>query len=1004
MSVVFTDVTGSTALAESLDPESMRRVMSRYFDAMSTVIERHGGAVEKFIGDAIMAVFGILQLHEDDALRAVRTAAAMRERLAGLNDELARDHGVRIETRTGVNTGEVVAGDPQAGQLLVTGDTVNVAARLQQSANPGEILLGAETHWLVKDVVRVQPLAPLDLKGKSEPVAAYRLLEVLKDAPAIARRFDTPFLGRGRELGILREQLAACARERNCRLVTVLGAPGIGKSRLVWELIAGRGEAGFVVGRCLPYGEGVTYWPLVEIVKQIAGDDARAVATLVDEDGDIVAGRIADAVGQSEGSATPEETFWAVRKLLESLARERPLVVMLDDLEWAEPTFLDLIEYVLGFSSGASILLLAVARPELLERRPSWTSPRRNSTSLVLEPLSERESGSLVDRLVGGDDLPEELRVRILDAAEGNPLFVEQMLAMGAESDLTEIRVPPTMQALLAARIDRLDPNERTIIERASFEGRRFHRSAVVDLAPPQLRPTVSTHLLALVRKGFIRPDRAEFTDDDAFRYLHNLIRDAAYAGIPKELRSDLHERFANWLERKAGSRSREYEEILGYHFEQAYRYRAELGPLDGRARELGRRAGELLGDAGDRAVARLDMTAATSLLDRALAVLPAGHPRENELRLALGDALIETGDLARGNDMLKEVAANAVAEGDSTNEWRARVRLAWAQQIAGELPAEDAIGLAEQAVSVLTPLGDDAGLAAAWQLAAQGQNALSNMQEVHRGMERALDHARRAHNVRLETESLFWIGLAVFFGDAAVTEALQICHALDESAQTPLQRAHAKFWLAAVRGLAGDDMVGVRRELEGARKMYRELGLETIWAGTAIACGYVELHAGDPAIAERILRESDAALRPTGVDAYRCTVLADLGEALIAQGRYAEADLVTAECATITPPGDVLTLAILASVKGRLAAHRGALVDAESAAQDALSQLERTPAASYVVKGDALMALAEIERLAHGPAKARANAQRALELYERKGVVPAMERTRQYVAALQTT
>ena len=395
VTVVFTDVTGSTALGESLDPEPLRRVLTRYFDSMQDVIERHGGVVEKFIGDAVMAVFGIPQLHEDDALRAVKAASAMRERLVTLNMELASDHGVRIETRTGVNTGEVVAGDPTSGQRLITGDAVNLAARLEQAAAPGEIVIGATTHRLVRDGVLVEALEPLDLKGKSAKVQAFRLLEVLPDAAAITRRGDSPFVGRASELMILRDQFADCVAERSCRLVTVLGAPGIGKSRLIGEFIEGRGDAGYVVGHCLAYGDGITYWPLVEIVKQIAGGDARSVAALVPEDGALVAEGIAAAVGQSEGATSPEETFWAVRKLLEALARDRPLIVVLEDFDWAEPTFLDLVEYVLGFAS-APILVLAVARPDLLERRPSWSAPRPHSTLLVLEPLARERVGIAV--------------------------------------------------------------------------------------------------------------------------------------------------------------------------------------------------------------------------------------------------------------------------------------------------------------------------------------------------------------------------------------------------------------------------------------------------------------------------------------------------------------------------------------------------------------------------------------------------------------------------------
>jgi class 3 adenylate cyclase/tetratricopeptide (TPR) repeat protein len=1000
VTVVFTDVTGSTALGESLDPESLRRVLTKYFDSMQHVIERHGGVVEKFIGDAVMAVFGIPQLHEDDALRAVKAASAMREQLATLNHELTRDHGVRIQTRTGVNTGEVVAGDPGAGQRLITGDAVNVAARLEQVASPGEIVLGATTHRLVREVVRVEALEALELKGKSAKVAAFRLLEVLPDASAIARRSDSPFVGREPELKLLRDQFADCVAERACRLVTVLGAPGIGKSRLIGELVAGRGEARFVVGHCLPYGDGITYWPLVEIVKQIAGGEARSLATFVPEDSELVARGIAAAVGQSDGATSPEETFWAVRKLLEALARNRPLIVVLEDCEWAEPTFLDLIEYVLGFAS-APILLVAVARPDLLERRPSWTTPRPNTTLVVLNPLAQNESESLFDHLLEGADVAPELRMRILEAAEGNPLFVEQMLAMSAESDLVESRIPATIQALLAARIDRLGPDERAIAERASVEGRLFHSGGVVALAPAQLRNGVSANLLSLVRKDLIQPYQAEFPGEDAFWFRHNLIRDAAYAGIPKELRSELHERFANWLEHKVGDRSREYEEILGYHFEQAYRYRRELGPIESRASELGRRAGELLGGAGERAASRLDVTAAVTLLDRALAVLPQGHRLHSALQLALCDALGEVGELERGALMLTQVAAHADVSNDTTIAVRARVQLALMQQRTNTLSTDDAVRLVDEAVAALTPIGDDAGLAIAWQLAGQVQNTLGDMEGLRAATQRALAHARRAGNVRLETESIFWIGLSTFFSARPVSQSMSICTELVDGAQTPLQRTHARFWLAALQGVAGE-LQGARLGLDGARQTYRELGLEVLRASTATACAEVELHGGDPVIAEELLREGNAVLGAAGEKGARSTILADLGESLYQQGRYDEAVQVVAESEAISSPEDAADLLMLAGLKARLSARRGDFVNAEHAAREALTHAADAHL-SFALE-DALMSLAEVLLLAERGDEAREPAQQALELCESRGLVPCAERARRFLATLPST
>jgi predicted ATPase len=385
--------------------------------------------------------------------------------------------------------------------------------------------------------------AAIDAKGKSQPVRALRLVEVLDDAPAFMRRLDAPFVGRERELEQLRDAFARAVESNAAQRVTVPGPPGIGKSRLVRELVQQLGaDARFVVGRCLAYGEGITYWPLAEIVRATAGSDRSAVAAVVGDE--LVADRVGAAVGLGGVAGTKEETQWASRLYLEALALERPLVVVLDDLHWAEPTFLDLVEYLADFAV-APMLLLCTARADLLNARPGWTSPRRNATALALEPLSDEDAVALIG------DVGEEQRRRILDAAEGNPLFVEQLVALGAQGN-GDLDIPPTIQPLLAAWIDSLDAPERTVIERASVEGRLFHRGSVVELAPDEVRPDVGAHLVALVRKEFVRPDRAQLRGADGYRFAHILVRDAAYAAMSKELRADLHERFVTWLERVA--------------------------------------------------------------------------------------------------------------------------------------------------------------------------------------------------------------------------------------------------------------------------------------------------------------------------------------------------------------------------------------------------------------------------------------------------------------------
>jgi class 3 adenylate cyclase len=515
VTVLFCDVTGSTSLGEQLDPETLRRTMSRYFEEIRSIVERHGGTVEKFVGDAVMTVFGIPRAHEDDALRAVRAAAEIRDRIDALGDEL----GIALSFRTGVNTGEVVAGE---GETLVTGDAVNVAARLEQAASPGHVLIGAATLALVRDAVVVEELEPLEFKGKREPVAAYRLVSVDPSAEAVARRLDAPLIGRERERARLAGDFEHAVAERACHLFTLLGPAGVGKSRLVVEFIADVGENADVLrARCLPYGDDITYWPLVEILLAVG------------------------AQPQSVIGGSPVETQLAFRKLLESRAAERPQVVVLDDIQWAEELFLDLIEHVADLSRDCPIFLLCIARQELLELRPGWGGGKLNATTILLEPLSADECERLVDELIAGSEIDADVRRRVIAAADGNPLFLEEMLAMASEGGEEELVVPPTIQALLQARLDRLGTAERDVIGRGSVEGEVFHRGAVEELAPEAARIGVPAHLQTLVRKDVIRPEQPIFADDDAFRFRHLLIRDAAYDSLPKETRAVLHERFA---------------------------------------------------------------------------------------------------------------------------------------------------------------------------------------------------------------------------------------------------------------------------------------------------------------------------------------------------------------------------------------------------------------------------------------------------------------------------
>jgi class 3 adenylate cyclase len=610
VSIVFSDLKGSTSLGERLDTESLREVLTLYFDEMRQVLERHGGTVEKYIGDAIMAVFGLPQLHEDDAVRAVRAAFEMKKKLDEVNERLETKWGVRLENRTGVNTGEVVAGDVSHGLRLVTGDTVNTAARLEQAAPALEVLIGEPTYRLVHDAVEVEAMDPLELKGKAQPVRAYKLLSVSSD-DGVARRLDAPMVGRLAELDLLMGALERARSGNRTELVTVFGPAGVGKSRLLREFTTRAGdEARSLRGRCLSYGDGITFWPLAEIVRSAAGigdDDAHELAasklqTLSGESD--VAERIAAAIGLADTTFPINETFWAARRMLERLASKEPLIVVIDDIHWAETTFLDLLRFVLD-SGEAPIVLVCSSRKDLLEEHPEWAVEGPNAHAITLEPLSERESSLVVQNLLGSS-LDEGVRSRLIGAAEGNPLFVEQMLSMLIENgalernadgtwaatlDLGEIPIPPSISLLLTARLDRLGAAERSVIELGAVVGQVFYRGAVEDLVPDGLRPSVVPSLLGLSKKELIRRDETtHFAGQEVYRFLHILIRDAAYHGLLKRTRAELHEAFVDWLERVASDRVMEYEEICGYHLEQAYMTFVQLRPIDEHVRRIGLR------------------------------------------------------------------------------------------------------------------------------------------------------------------------------------------------------------------------------------------------------------------------------------------------------------------------------------------------------------------------------------------------------------------------------
>jgi class 3 adenylate cyclase len=592
VTVLFADMVGFTSLGERLDGESLRRVMDRFYSEMRAAIEHEHGTVAKFIGDAVMAVWGMRAVAEDDALRAVRAAEGMRSRLAALNEDLDRRWGVRIGLRTGVNTGEVVV-DPTMSADLLVGDTVNVAARLEQAAPDGAVYVGEDTYRLVRDDVHLDAVAPLRLKGKARPVNAWRLVDGRRAERRRAARLQAPLVGREREVARLRSAFYAAAADRRTKLVTVIGSPGVGKSRLTAEFGEGLGgEAIVLEGRCEVSGEGLTFLPIAEVLRSATGigeddglEDAKLKLSALlpeDRDRDRIVERSMALLGLTPAVGV-EETFWAVRRLLGALARMRPVVLVLDDVQWAQPTLLDLHEHLVVWGKDAPVLVVAVARPELRETRPSLTVPGPMVTDVIeLAPLAAADSRALVERLLGEADLPPELAERVLETTEGNPLFLGEMLRMLVDDgvvrrdgdrwvvreDGASFSVPPTVNALLAARIERLTPDERCVVERAAVIGQQFYRGAVAELSPAGVAADVDAHLDRLRRKELVGPEGTVWIDEPVFRFHHVLIRDAAYRALLKESRADLHERYADWLEGKTG----EVEELVAFHLERAVR------------------------------------------------------------------------------------------------------------------------------------------------------------------------------------------------------------------------------------------------------------------------------------------------------------------------------------------------------------------------------------------------------------------------------------------------
>jgi DNA-binding SARP family transcriptional activator len=964
VTVLCCEVAASTPQGEELDPEALLETTGRWSAELRTIVGRHGGTVAESLGDAVMAVFGIPRTREDDALRALRAASEVRDRLPAV----AAGAGVVLSFRAAVVTGLVLAG---AEEERAVGNAVNVAARLNRSAGPHEILLDHETLALARDAVAVEPAGTVSVTGKSEEVPAFRLSRVDPLAPAIGRHLDLPLIGREGELSLLRSAFDHAAGQPNCCLFTLLGAAGVGKTRLVSELLAQlAGRASVLSGRCLHYGEGITFWPLIEALAPV-GEPARQTL---------------ERIGGG-GVATPAELFWEIRQLLEALAAERPLILHVDDLQWAEPMLLDLLDHIAEFSHAAPIFLLCTARPELLEDHPGWGSGKPHATTFAMEALDAAASELLLAQLA--DDLPGEDRGRMIDVSGGNPLFLEEMAAAERESEAAPL--PSTIQALLAARLERLGPEERNLLECAAVEGEVFHLDAVAELCESRGDVEVDALLGSLVRKDLIRPRSSQLGDRQTFAFRHLLIRDAAYQAATREMRAGLHERLADWLERDVPELP-ELDEIAGWHLEQALTYRGAAG--SGADPALAGRAAEHLHAAGRRAGRRGDAVAARKLLDRAHRLAPGEGPLAVRIGVDLAEQLIEGGDLARVDALLSTAERNADTAGHA-----GLVRLHWLTLTQPEEAPRTIEARLPEMLPQLAAAGDESGLAKAYLAGfwAKSQQAVRTEAAAEQARN-AADHARKAGDQGLQSRALALYIAALLHGPrdaAALTEELD---AIEAEGVGPYVMALVTIARGEVQRLEGRMDRG-RPLMQEAVEQFRAMRIHTMMASCQNWLAWSELAGGDPGAALAGLLEADRELATIGERSFRSTIQATTAQVHQRLGEPDRARAAVQLAEELVAPKDHLTLVVIFVARARLARAGDDLETAERWAREAIEHAYQTNVT--FLQGIAQLELGRAISALRREQEAQSAAREALELFEAKGDRPRASEAQTFVDQL---
>ncbi|MCK9894359.1 adenylate/guanylate cyclase domain-containing protein [Frankia sp. AgB32] len=1015
VTIMFVDIARSTDIGEKIDSEPLQQVMWQFFTTVREVIYNHGGSVEKFIGDAVFAVFGIPILHEDDALRAVRSALDIRAAMEALNADLQQRWDLRLRVRIGINTGEVtVAGGG------VTGDAVNVASRLESAAPPDEILIGDSTYRFIRPSVTVSPVGPLVVQGKRDPLRVHQLTGLVDPTAGPGSRapvlgYTAPVIGRNRERRRLQDAFEAVVEERTCHLFTVFGSAGIGKSRMVGEFCASlTSRATVLSGRCLSYGEGIAYWPLMEMVRQATGlsadesapDGRRRLRELLDgvEQAAEIVEALAPLVGLGGAAAGPQESFWAVRSFFQALAVRRPLILWFDDVHWAEQTLLDMIENIADWSRDAPIMLLCLARQELLEDQHHWGGGKFNATSMLLAPLTEARCQRLIRSLMGSDDLDPALVDRITTSAAGNPLFVEQMVAALvddgllrregnrwlATGSLRNVTVPPTISSLLAARLDRLEPAERRVLERAAVVGERFYLDAVIDLSDPAERPLVVAHCLSLVRKELVHPDRSDLPGVEAFRFLHILLRDCAYESTSKRRRADLHQQFAHWLQARLIGGPGEHDELVGYHLEQAFRYRVEIGLRGPETIELGRAAATCLIEAADR-IRQGDESGAAHLLKRAITLLPETDPLRLRAEIDIGWALFTFfGQFSNAELVLRRVTERARRAGE--DGLRAHARLAHLRVLSSTDPeglVATTLSEAAASLAMFVRSGDDVGAALACRSQASAYWVAGQITAAERAMESAVHHAEESGVPRSAQSLRRELTLLVSLGPRPVTASLtRASEALEAAGDDRALRRALLAQLAVLTAMSGD-LEAARIHLKTAEEIVHDLrGLRVDPHHGGFVVARVALLADELPVAERELRRSCRSLSRMGERALFANRAAALADVLVRLGKLDDAGKWVTRCRDAAAADQLPAQAGWCGVHARMLSLRGRDAEALRFADTAVDLTGRTDDVDG--QGLALLARAEVLYRSGRKDDAAESLEAGVDRYLRRGNVAA--------------